>query len=281
MSLDDLSCGFREASALLDIEESRLRYWAQTGLVTPGGQRGTRHYYRFEDLITLRLAHELQQLGVAPAQTRQALQELRDALPPEHATLHRLRVAWSGSRVTVADDSTASPPDGEGKLLFRTWEIRSRIQEAASTEGAAEPSAYHHFLRGCRLDEQAGQEAEAEGAYRRALDLDPALGSAWTNLGNLLHRRGDAEGARRCYERAIELEPEQAEARYNLANLFDQAGESEMAIAEYERTLRAAPDFADAHHNLALTLDRIGAKERSLAHWTRYRELVADGDLAG
>jgi DNA-binding transcriptional MerR regulator len=269
---DEHSYGFREAAALLDVEESLLRYWAQTGLVSPSGRRGTRSFYTFADLIVLRAARELSRRGVGVASIRPALQALLGALPADRQALHRLRVGWDGTMLVFADEGEQAAP---GVELFRTGDLRLRIDESARTAGDGQ-SAYHHFLLGCRLDHQDGRAADAERAYRCAVEIDPALGSAWTNLGNLLHRRGDGDAARRCYERAIEVEPDQPEARYNLANLLDQAGESEMAIAEYERTLRVAPDFADAHHNLALALERIGAVERAQAHRSRYHELSAD-----
>ena len=40
-----------------------------------------------------------------------------------------------------------------------------------------------------------GDSAEAESAYRRALELRPNLGSARINLGLMLERRGQAEAA--------------------------------------------------------------------------------------
>lgn len=278
MTRDSLSYGFREAAALLDIEESRLRYWSQAGLVTPSGQRGTRRYYTFGDLIAARAAHELLRRSVPIMQVRALLQDLRDALPADREELHGVRVGYDGTRLVVDNDS-AAPAEGPG-ALFLAAEIRARIDGPGPKAKTAQ-SAYHHFVLGCRLDDEEGRQAEAEEAYRRAVATDPALGSAWTNLGNLLHRRGDNEGARECYERAIEIEPDQPEGRFNLANLLDEAGESEMAIAEYGRVLRMAPDFADAHYNLAMTLERIGAAEQARAHMTRWRELTSGGDLAG
>jgi tetratricopeptide (TPR) repeat protein len=274
---DGLSYGFREAAALLDIEESRLRYWAQTGLVTPSGARGARRFYAFGDLIAARTIHELLRRSVPIAEVRKLMQDLRDALPTDRERLYRVSVTFDGERLEIAEGATAG--DAPAAIVLAA-DIRARIDQASAQAGTA-PSAYQHFVRGCRLEEQEERLAEAEEAYRLAVAADPALGSAWTNLGNLLHRRGDSDGARLCYERAIEVEPDQPEGRFNLANLLDEAGESEMAIAEYGRVLRAAPDFADAHYNLAMTLERIGAGQQASVHMARWRELTAGGDLAG
>jgi tetratricopeptide (TPR) repeat protein len=272
VSQAEFAHGFREAALLLEIEESRLRYWAQTGLVTPSGQRGPRRYYTFSDLVALRAVQTLTARGVDVPRIREALRDFAPSLPSAVSTLASLRIGWDGARLRATEQDES----GEGDTLFLASEIRSRIEEAASAPDGA-PSAYDHFVHGLRLDEQPGAERQAEAAYRRAVELDPMLGSAWTNLGNLLHRAGDAAGARRCYERSLEAEPEQPEARYNLANLLDESGEAEQALAEYERTLRQSPDFADAHHNLALLLERIGAIERAQLHMRRYQELCNQG----
>ncbi len=48
---------------------------------------------------------------------------------------------------------------------------------------------------------------EAERYLRRALDLDPGLGPAWNNLGNVLKAFGEVDEAYACFERAVELSP--------------------------------------------------------------------------
>lgn len=50
----------------------------------------------------------------------------------------------------------------------------------------------------------AHREADAEAAYRRALELDPAFAPAMLNLGHLQERRGDADGALATWAQAVE-----------------------------------------------------------------------------
>jgi tetratricopeptide (TPR) repeat protein len=62
-----------------------------------------------------------------------------------------------------------------------------------------------------------GRHDEAVDCYRRALELDPALGDeAYFKLGNILFRRMDRDEALRCWERALELNPDNAVVRANL-----------------------------------------------------------------
>lgn len=83
------------------------------------------------------------------------------------------------------------------------------------------------------LDE--GRLSDAEGAFRRAIELDPAWGSPWFNLG-LVHKRRrewDAclEANRQCLERRAEDEG----ARWNLGIAATATG----AWEEYRRAWRS------------------------------------------
>ena len=109
-------------------------------------------------------------------------------------------------------------------------------------------------------------------AYRKALEGDPALAAAHTNLGNLLYRRGERGEARTAYEAALALDPEQPEARYNLGNLLDDVGEHDGARMEWIASSPACPEFADAHFNLAVACaarrrPRRGARCTCAATW--------------
>jgi len=142
--------------------------------------------------------------------------------------------------------------------------------EATVPHGA--PSPYQHFLAGCRA-EQAGELEAAEVCYRQAIELEPSLAAAHTNLGNLAHRRGAADEARKAYQRALDLDPDQPEARFNLANLLDELGETELALAELLAVCSHHPSFADAHYNLGLLLYRMGGMAQARHHLGQYLAL--------
>jgi tetratricopeptide (TPR) repeat protein len=58
---------------------------------------------------------------------------------------------------------------------------------------------------------------EAERELRRALEMDPKMADAWTNLGSLLLRRESFEESARASRQALELNPGFAMAANNLA----------------------------------------------------------------
>ena len=147
------------------------------------------------------------------------------------------------------------------------------------TEANGGTTAYRHFVEACAAEDRGDSET-AEHLFRQAIDLEPNMSAALTNLGNLVYRQGELEEARTLYERALDHDPMQAEARYNLANVFEDLGETELAIAELRRVCASCPDFADAHYNLGLMLAQVGGTGQAKQHLERYLELDAGSEWA-
>jgi Flp pilus assembly protein TadD len=90
----------------------------------------------------------------------------------------------------------------------------------------------------------AHQPAEAEAAYRHAVELDPRRISALYNLGLLLQQRGKAGEARQLYEKVIAIEPQHAWAHYQLGALYERKKERSRAVREYAQAFAADPQLA-------------------------------------
>lgn len=281
----------KDVARLFDVQEARLRYWAQTGFVGPSVRKQGRFFYTFEDLIGVKVAKELLDGGLSLQTVRKNLDALRAALPHVDRPLSRLRVVCDGDCVVVVgDEAPFEPKTGQLVMSFAVAALHERVSKvlALPEPGAAAPapaapappaSAYAAFLEGVAAQD-AGEAARAEALYRRALAADDKLAAAWTNLGGLLERRGARGEAREAWERALALDPEQPEARYNLANLLADLGEAELAVAEYRRVVAGCPEFADAHFNLALAFRRAGEPERARWHLERYLELDPESEWA-
>lgn len=287
---DDYSV--KEVARIFSLEPARLRYWAQTGFVNPSVKRGGRRYYTFTDLVSLKTAVELLAAGLPMQRVRKNLNALREQLPA--ADVRSLSVSCDGDTILANDEGTVYEPEtGQLVLMFTSDALNTQIHDVLSlpapvakpaTVAEAEkdespPSAYRYFLNGCDAEDRS-QGAMAESCYRRALELEPFLASAHTNLGNLLYRRGDIAGARAHYDMSLDSEPNQAEARYNLGNVLEDMGETESAIAELRRVCTTNPNFADAHYNLGLILARVGGLAQARTHLERYLQLDATSEWA-
>jgi tetratricopeptide (TPR) repeat protein len=272
--MDAATYTFAGVAKILDIGESKLRYWAQVGFVGPSVRQAGKQLYTFQDLISVKAAKELVDRGFTTAQVRKALAQVTATLPGVDRPLDRIRVAFDGEALVVVTEGGAYEVGGQKVFDFGLADLAKQINDvkpatARATERKAD-SAYDWFVEGMRNEAEPGGDELAVTCYRKALTLDPGLAAAHTNLGNIAYAKNQSATARAAFEAALALDPDQPEARFNLANLILEGGDLELAVAEFRRVLQVAPDFADAHYNLAVALERLGGRSQARAHLERY-----------
>lgn len=273
-----------EVARLFDLTASRLRYWDRTGFLRPSGKRGRRRFYTFQDLIGLRAAKALLDSGVPLRRVRKSVDALSSLLPKVTRPLNELRVVADGQGVVVRDaQGVFDPSTGQAVLDFDVRELRDDVVRVLQRHGdltATRKSAYDLYLEGCRLDEDEATFEGAEEAYRKALELDPTLANALTNLGNVRFRRGFPDEAEGLYRRALSIDADQPEAFYNLGFLYYERGDAKAAVPCFKHAVGADPGFADAHFNLAMALEEVGEVTAARDHWSTYLRLEPSGPWA-
>jgi cellulose synthase operon protein C len=119
----------------------------------------------------------------------------------------------------------------------------------------ARPEAVILLLDIAALHQQAGNTAEAEAAYRRALARDDANPIALNNLAYLLGRdRQHLAEALELAERAYERAPRNAAIADTLGWLLHKAGDDARALPLLEQAARGAPDNAEVQYHLGAVL---------------------------
>lgn len=273
----------RDAAKLFHLNEGRLRYWERQGFVSRSCELSGKRYYTFQDLIGLRAARELLDQGVPLRQVHKSLRALRESLPRVLRPLSALRIVADGQNLVVRDDQgTYDPLTGQLVLDFSVSSLREDVVRVLNRSGSENDhrKAYEAYLQGCRLDEEENTYDAAEEAYRRAIQLDPTLANALTNLGNLMFKRERLLEAEELYRRALKLDSDQPEAHYNLGFLLFERREIPSAMESFRRALASDPSFADAHFNLAMTLQELGELEEARAHWEAYLKLDPESKWA-
>ena len=273
----------RDAAKLFKLSESRLRYWEKTGFVARSGEVSGKRYYTFQDLIGIRAAKDLLHEGVALRSVYKSLRALRDSLPKVPRPLNSLRIVADGQTLVVRDDRGAYDAlTGQLVLDFDVSSLRADVVRVLKRGGRENDHrrAYEAYLEGCRLDEHEHTFEGAEAAYRRALELDPSLANALTNLGNLMFKRNRPGEAEQFYRRALAIDAEQPEAYYNLGFLLYDRGEVVEAIASFKRALASDPSFADAHFNLAMAYHDASRAAEARPHWEAYLRLDPESQWA-
>jgi tetratricopeptide (TPR) repeat protein len=269
-----------EISRLLSLSPAKLRTLDRTGVVSPSGRRRGRRAYTFADLIQLRTAQALLEQRVRLRDVTRAVGALRKTLPRISRPLAELRILSDGEKVVVkTPDGSFEPLTGQMLLDLEVKSLREEVVRVLRPTAGRERArtAYELYLKASRLDEDPATMPEAEGLYRRALELDPWLTIAYTNLGNIRFRLQDIEGAESYYRRALEIDGRQPEAQYNLGYLMLDRGDPQSAIPLFLGAIASDPRFADAYFNLAMAYEQVGDAAQARPHWQTYIGLEPQG----
>ena len=272
----------REVAKLLGLSEARLRSLDRANIVSPSGTRNGKRAYTFQDLIALRatlmLAKDVKLRDVA-----KAIGALKASLPRVTRPLQELRLVSDGRKVVVrGPEGTFEAVTGQRVLDFQVGTLQSDVVRVLRPDvgEARARTAYELYTKASGLDDDPQTMAEAERLYQRAIELDPHLAIAYTNLGNIRFRRGEEDAAEKLYRRAIEVDDRQPEAHYNLGYVMLERGHPRVAAEFFERAIARDPRFADAHFNLAMAYEQIAEREQARVHWKRYMELEPKGTWA-
>lgn len=131
----------------------------------------------------------------------------------------------------------------------------------------------HDWLERAMAAHQAGQLADADGLYRRAIEAEPRDGQALRLRGILARERGDAPASARYLVRAAEVAPGDPAPWSELAVTRMTLGDLEGAEAALRTALRLDPGHGRSLANLGALLqyrghviEAIALHERALAH---------------
>ncbi len=136
-------------------------------------------------------------------------------------------------------------------------------------------------LRAAVTLESSGKHADAAASYRRILNDHPRSVIAWTNLGNAEMQLGNKAEAEKAFRKALEIDPGSADALNNLAWLLYEQQRLEEAEQLAHRAVAApAPDEWMRLDTLAHIQLARGACNDALQAWERALEDVPPGSRA-
>jgi TolB-like protein len=169
---------------------------------------------------------------------------------------------WKGMQLL----NRGGPPDGPRRALSLFQSAIKREPRFVQAH-AAIAEAYDFIAGGGFLDPDsndstppAGAFARAEGAARRAMELDPMLAEAHHAFGSILGRRYEWDGAIEAYRKALKLNPNHTASRSSLAMLLGLLNRHEEALAQ----ARKAHELDPLDESLGL----------ALFHARRYQEAI-------
>ncbi|WP_395018310.1 tetratricopeptide repeat protein [Dongia sp.] len=207
------------------------------------------------------------------------------ALPIDDAVRNAVRAAETGDyeaakRICAGIlEQDAENAEALHLLGVLAYQVGLQAQEALNLVDraiAAEPANSRFFNTRGALYYALGMNAEAEAAFRRALEIDSGDANAWNNLGNALLKLDQVGPAEACFREAIRVEPELNSAINNLGIALKREGALDKALACFRQAVLREPDYLDAHYNLADVYNQMDDQPAAERHFRRALEIDAD-----
>ena len=129
-----------------------------------------------------------------------------------------------------------------------------------------------------QVKDRLGDAASSEQTYQKAVDLcgGASRDCAWPllELGFLASRHTGEKDAERYFRRAVETRPDWAKPHFYLGKTLAALGQLDAACTQLEDAARLEPDQSQHQYQLAQVYRRLGNVEKAEQHLARYRELV-------
>jgi tetratricopeptide (TPR) repeat protein len=125
---------------------------------------------------------------------------------------------------------------------------------------------------------RAGRPAEAERAYRAALDIAPRDPAVTHNLGVVIAAQGRHRDAIGYFDGALEADPGYVSAHFNRGAALMRLGDVPEAIKAFGRTAALEPQHYEAHRALGFLWLSQGERGRALDRFARTYELRRGDD---
>ena len=253
-----------EVANITSLPNSRIRAFVRAGFLAPAKNKTGSLQFTFRDLLFLKTAKSLLASRVPPKRIVTILSSLKRQLPDEQH-LSSLKIYADGRRVVVWDGKAQWQPDS-GQFLFN-FDARSvmrtlKLPQPKPAKGNLNPRYWFDLA----VEFEKTSTEEAQRAYEKALELDPAMSDAHMNLGKLYHDAGMLKKCEAHYHAAIKHAPDEAAPYYNLGVLLEDLKRPREAVVFYREALKRDPAFADAHYNLGLLLESQEKKKEAFTH---------------
>ena len=209
---------------------------------------------------------------------------------------YALLLSEDGKRLDEWDDEvqrtlTATAPDTDGSVRFSSfytewgkWLARFGRKDAEEKFRAVIRADADNVPSRTELGRLLVKRGDADGAaevYREILDIDRDNVHARTELGRLLAKRGDTDGAAEVYREILRIKPDDVPSRTELGRLLVRRGdEASLREAEalFREAMRIEPTHVHSRTELGRLLVRRGDEASQREAEALYREAIALDD---
>jgi len=110
---------------------------------------------------------------------------------------------------------------GNQHFYAKEYQKATPLYEEAMESSPGYDCARYHYLLGAQA-ELAGQLTVAFERFQAAIEIEPSFVDSYIELGGLLCKVEDFEGAYQCYTDAIKIDPADPGIRHNLIQVLQQ-----------------------------------------------------------
>jgi TolB-like protein/DNA-binding SARP family transcriptional activator len=188
---------------------------------------------------------------------------------------------WSERYDRPVDDLFAVQNDVTQRIAATLIGYEGAVAEAERSLLRRKPpanlTAYDTYLLAMEAKHKVTKESltEAEGLFRKALELDPQLARAYVGLTDVYFYLIDLGLAPSVEEalsnmmeaakKAVQLDPDDGKTHYALGVAYAYHGKPEQALAEFDRAEALAPSDADVLIIIAWTIPALGDSARAVS----------------
>lgn len=135
--------------------------------------------------------------------------------------------------------------------MYRSWGLAGRAGEEYLRAAAIGYDSKWVLRYAAAALAAGGRAEEAGGLLGQAVNLDPGDPGTRMDLGALLQRLGDHQGALEQYEACFRLSAPEEVLHNNIAAIFVTMGKQAEAVKHLRQALTLNPDYEEARRNLA------------------------------
>jgi TolB-like protein/Tfp pilus assembly protein PilF len=188
---------------------------------------------------------------------------------------------WSERYDRPVDDLFAVQNDVTQRIAATIAASEGAVAEAERSLIRRKPpanlTAFDTYLLAMEAKHKVTKESltEAEGLFRKALELDPKLARAYYGLATVQMYRIDLglapsvevalSAMMEAAEKAVELDPDDGNTHLALGGAYAYNGKAERALAEFGRAEALSPSDADLLLVIAWTIPVFGETERAMS----------------
>jgi Tfp pilus assembly protein PilF len=155
----------------------------------------------------------------------------------------------------------------DASLLYLSYRLYSDLSgQAMLTLALAAPKSAEMYLAMAHQQAQHNDNTMAITNLRKALQIDPRLSDAHTELGELLYNSTDVKlraGAQAEFEAALAVNPQDEKAQLAMGIIMEKNGDLKTAYADDSRALELNPNDSDACAELARVLVEMNRQEEA------------------